>query len=160
MLILYRLQLANENSPLTQRGLVYVESLVYRISDNFHKRLFVDELGVQPLLIADREPGNSPQRIFLVRYVIVEGAGAEGSRAVFKDELSGYDYDMKILYPIQKVQLEALQSTLEPSMYGSPGVQLSRVMAENMSTKEQRPIKVVVSETLVAKLVGLYAYAW
>jgi hypothetical protein len=65
-----------------------------------------------------------------------------------------------MLYPIQKVQLEELQSTLEPSMYGSPGVQLSRVMAENMSTKEQRPIKVVVSETLVAKLVGLYAYAW
>ena len=78
----------------------------------------------------------------------------------FKDELTGYDYEMKMLYPTQKTQLEALQSTLEPSMYGSPGAQLSRAMTENMSTREQRPIKVVVSETLVAKLVGLYAYAW
>ena len=137
-----------------------MEPLVYRISGNFHKRLFVDERGVEPLLIADRDPTNSPQRIFQVRYVVVEGAGAEGSRAVFKDELTGYDYEMKMLYPTQKVQLEALQSTLEPSMYGSPEAQLSRVMAENASTKEQRPIKVVVSETLVAKLVGLYGYAW
>ena len=142
------------------KGLIYIEPLVYRISETFHERLFVDERGVEPLLIADRDPANSPQRIFLVRYVIVEGAGAEGSRAVFKDELTGYDYEMKMLYPTQKVQLEALQSTLEPSMYGSPESQLSRVMAENMSTKEQRPIKVVVSETLVAKLVGLYGYAW
>jgi hypothetical protein len=137
-----------------------MEPLVYRISENFHKRLFVDERGVEPLLITDRDLANSPQRIFLVRYVIVEGAGAEGSRAVFKDELTGYDYEMKMLYPTQMAQLEALQSTLEPSMYGSPESQLLRVMAENMSTKEQRPIKVVVSETLVAKLVGLYAYAW
>lgn len=137
-----------------------MEPSVYRISENFHKRLFVDERGVEPLLIADRDPANSPQRIFLVRYVIVEGAGAEGGRAVFKDELTGYDYEMKMLYHTQKVQLEALQSTLEPSMYGSPESQLSRLMAENASTKEQRPIKVVVSETLVAKLIGLYGYAW
>jgi hypothetical protein len=137
-----------------------MEPLVYRVSENFHKHLFVDERGVEPLLIADRDPANSPQRIFLVRYVIVEGAAAEGSRAVFKDELTGYDYEMKMLYPTQKVQLEALQSTLEPSMYGSPESQLSRVTAENASTKEQRPIKAVVSETLVAKLVGLYCYAW
>jgi len=137
-----------------------MEPLVYRVTGNFHERLFVDERGVEPLLIADRDPANSPQRIFMVRYVIVEGAGAEGSRAVFKDELTGYDYEMKMLYPTQKVQLEALQSTLEPSMYGSPESQLSRVMAENTSTKEQRPIKAVVSETLVAKLVGLYGYAW
>lgn len=137
-----------------------MEPLVYRISENFHRRLFVDERRVEPLLIADRDPANFPQRIFLVRYVIVEGAGAEGSRAVFKDELTGYDYEMKMLYPTQKVHLEALQSTLEPSMYGSPESHLSRVMAENMSTKVQRPIRVVVSETLVAKLVGLYGYAW
>ncbi|MGA2789638.1 MAG: hypothetical protein ABSF00_02590 [Candidatus Bathyarchaeia archaeon] len=136
-----------------------MEPLVYRISGTFHKCLFVDERGVESLLLADRDPGNYPQRIFLVRYVIVEGAGAEGSRAVFKDELTGYDYEMKMLYPTQRVHLEGLQSTLEPSMYGSPGAQLSRVMAENISTKEQRPIKVVVSETLVAKLGGLYAYA-
>jgi hypothetical protein len=137
-----------------------MEPLVYRISENFHKRMFVDERGVEPLLITDRDPANSPQRIFLVRYVIVEGADAEGSRAVFKDELTGYDYEMKTLYPTQKGQLDALQSTLEPSMYGSPEARLSRVMTENISTKERRPIKVAVSETLVAKLVGLYTYAW
>ena len=56
--------------------------------------------------------------------------------------------------------MEALQSTLEPSMYGSPETQLSRVMAENLSTKEQRPIKAIVSESLVAELVALYGYAW
>jgi hypothetical protein len=137
-----------------------MEPLVYRISENFHKRMFVGERGVESLLIADRNSANSPQRIFLVRYVIVEGAGAEGSRAVFKEELTGYDYEMKMLYPTQKVQLEMLQSTLEPSMYGSPEAQLSRGMTENTSTKEQRPIKVIVSETLVAKLVALYGYAW
>jgi hypothetical protein len=137
-----------------------MEPSVYRISEVFHKRMFVDELGAEPLLIADRDPANFPQRIFLVRYVILEGAGAEGSRPVFKDELTGYDYEMKMLYPTQKVQLEALQSTLEPSLYASPDSQLSRFLAENMSTREQRPIKVVVSETSVAKLVGLYGYAW
>ncbi len=137
-----------------------MEPLVYRISENFHKHLFVDERGVEPLLIADHDPGNSPQRIFLVRYVIVEGAGAEGSRAVFKDELTGYDYEMKMLYPTQRAQLESLQSTLESWMYGSPETQLSRVMAESLSTKEQRPIKAMVSESLVADLVALYGYAW
>jgi hypothetical protein len=73
-----------------------MKPLVYNISENFYKRLFVDERGLEPLLIAAR--ANSPQRIFLVRYVIVEGAGAEGSCAVFKDELMGHDYEMKVLY--------------------------------------------------------------
>ena len=160
MLILYRLQLYNEKSPLTKKGVNLHGAVGLPPIRTLHERLFVDERGVEPLLPADRDPGNSPQRIFLVRYVIVEGAGAESGRAVFKDELTGYDYEMKMLYPTQRVQLESLQSTLEPSMYGSPGAQLSRVMTENVSTKEQRPIKVVVSETLVAKLVALYAYAW
>ena len=132
--------------------------LIYFISKNFHKRLFADEQGVEPLLIADRDPANSPRRIFLVRYVIVEGAGAESSRAVFKDELTGYDYEMKMLYPTQKVHLEALQSTLEPLMYSSPQSQLLRVMAENTSTKEKRPIKAIVSEPLIAELVSLYRF--
>jgi hypothetical protein len=56
--------------------------------------------------------------------------------------------------------LEALQSILELSMYGSSEAQLSMVTAENMSTKEQKPIKALVSETLVTKLVALYEYAW
>lgn len=67
---------------------------------------------------------------------------------------------MKLAYPTQRVQLEALQSILELSMYGSSEAQLSMVTAENMSTKEQKPIKALVSETLVTKLVALYEYAW
>lgn len=140
--------------------MIHLEPPVYRISDSFYKRLFVDEGGVEPLLITERDPTDSPLRIFLVRYVIVEGASGENGRAMFKNELTGYDYEMKMTYPTQKVQLEALQSTLESSMYGSPETQLLRTMAQNLSTKEQRPIKVAVSETLVGKLVGLYPYAW
>jgi len=56
-----------------------MESLVCRLSENFHNCLFE---GVEPLLIADREPANSPQRIFLVRYVIVEGGDSESGRAI------------------------------------------------------------------------------
>jgi hypothetical protein len=137
-----------------------MEPLAYYLSDPFHKRLFINEQGVEPLLIADHDPLNSPQRIFLVRYVIGEGGGGESKRAIFKDELTEYDYELKLAYPTQRVQLEALQSILELSMYGSSEMQLSRVTAENMSTKEQRPIKALVSETLVAKLVALYEYAW
>jgi len=137
-----------------------VETWVYRLSDNFLRLLFTEEHGVEPLLIADRGPGNSPRRIFLVRYIIGEGGGGESKRPIFKDELTGYDYELNLTYPTQRVKLEALQSTLELSMYGSSEAQLSRATAENFSTKEQRPIKAVVSESVVARLVALYGYAW
>ena len=133
---------------------------VYSMADGFHRLLFAGEEGVEPLLVADRDPRDSPQRIFLVRYVIGEGGGGESKRLIFKDELTGYDYGMRLMHPTQKAQLEALQSILEPSMYGSCEAQLSRATVENSSTKEQRPIKAIVSETLVAKLVGLYGFAW
>ena len=137
-----------------------MEPLDYCLSDGFHRLLFTEEQGVEPLLIADFTPRNSPQRIFLVRYIIGEGGGGESKRPVFKDELTGYDYEVKLTYPTQKVRLDALQYTLELSMYGSSEAQLSKVTAENIATKEQRPIKAVVSETLVAKLVGLYDFGW
>jgi hypothetical protein len=137
-----------------------LEQAVYRLSDRFHKLLFAEEQGVEPLLIADHDPRNSPQRIFLVRYVIGEGGGGESKRPVFKDELIGYDYEMKLTYPTQKTHLDGLQSILELSMYGSSEAQLSKAIVENSSTKEQRPIKAIVSEILVAKLVGLYRFDW
>ncbi len=137
-----------------------MDSPAYSVTDSFHRLLFAGEQGVEPLLIADYNPRDSPQRIFLVRYVIGEGGGGESKRAIFKDELTGYDYEMRLTYPTQKVHLDALQSILEPSMYGSPEAQLSRAMVENSATKEQRPIKAIVSETLVAKLVGLYRFGW
>jgi hypothetical protein len=136
-----------------------MDPLAYSLNDSFHRLLIAGEQGVEPLLIADRNPRDSPQRIFLVRYVIGEGGG-ESKRAIFKDELTGYDYEMRLTYPTQKARLDALQSILEPSMYGSSEAQLSRATVENSSTKEQRPIKAIVSETLVAKLVSLYGFGW
>lgn len=100
------------------------------------------------------------QRIFLVRYIIGEGGGGESKRLIFKDELTGYDYELNLTYPTQRVKLDALQSTLELSMYGSSEAQWSKATVENISTKEQRPIKAVVSESVVARLVALYGYAW
>jgi hypothetical protein len=53
----------------------------------------VGEQGVEQLLIADRDPDNFLQRISLVRYVMVEGPGGEARRAVFKNELTDFDYE-------------------------------------------------------------------
>jgi hypothetical protein len=137
-----------------------LDSMKYRVSADFHKLVFLQQPGVEPLLIVDRDSQNSPQRIFMVRYVIGEGGGEEGRRPIFKDELTGYDYESSATYHTQKVDLENLQATLEPLMYGSPEVQYCKVMLENISTREQRPIKAIVSEKLVASLVDLYGYGW
>jgi hypothetical protein len=134
--------------------------LQYRVSADFHKLVFLREPGVEPLLILDHDSQNSPQRIFMVRYVIGEGGGEEGRRAIFKDELTGYDCESNATYHTQKVDLENLQATLEPLMYGSPEARYCKLMLENASTGEQRPIKAIVSEKLVASLVGLYGYGW
>ena len=130
------------------------------MSDGFYRLLFVEEQGVEPLLITDRYPDNSPQRIFLVRYVVAEGGGGEDKRPVFRDELTGYDYEAKLTYPTQRIQLDALQSSLELSMYGSSEAEMAKVDVENSSTKERRRIKALVSETLVSRLIGLYRFAW
>ncbi len=133
---------------------------VFCVSEPFYKLLFVEERGVEPLLVTDRDPNQTPQRIFLVRYVVGEGGGGESKRPVFKDELTGYDYETKLLYPTQRVQLDALQSSLEGSMYGSIEAEVLRTQIENVVTKERRPVKVIVSEALIARLVGLYQFAW
>ena len=44
--------------------------------------------------------------------------------------------------------------------YGSPEAQYSKVILENASSGEQRPVKAIVSEKLVASLVDLYGYGW
>jgi len=137
-----------------------LSSIEYRVSADFHKMVFLEEPGVEPLLIVDRQPQNSPQRIFMVRYIIGEGGGEEGRRPIFKDELTGYDCESNATYHTQKVDLENLQATLEPFMYGSHEAQYCKAMLENVSTGEQRPIKAIVSEKLVARLVDLYGYGW
>ncbi len=134
--------------------------LVYRVSDGFFKLLFVEERGVEPLLAVDQNPDQGPQRIFLVRYVVGEGGGGESKRPVFKDELTGYDYETKLTYPTQRVQLDALQSSLELSMYGSSEAQMLKAQIENSATAERRLVKVIVSEALIARLVGLYQFGW
>ncbi len=133
---------------------------VYRVSDGFFKLLFVEERGVEPLLVVDQNPEQPPQRIFLVRYVVGEGGGGESRRPVFKDELTGYDYEMKLIYPTQRVQLDALQSSLEPSMYGSSEAEMLKAKIENAATAERRVVKVIVSDALIARLVGLYQFGW
>ncbi len=132
-----------------------MNSPFYSLSSAFYKLIFTDDGGVEQLLVADREPGNLPQRMFLVRYVIGEGGGGETRRPVFKDELVGYDCESKLTYQREKLDLDSLQSILESSMYGSPEAKLSRVIIENQFTKEKRPVKVIVSESLVAKLGNL-----
>ncbi|MGA2973578.1 MAG: hypothetical protein ABSE39_13285 [Candidatus Bathyarchaeia archaeon] len=66
-----------------------MEPLAYYLSDPFHKRLFLNEQGVEPLLIADHDPLNSPQRIFLVRYVIGEGGAEKVSEQSSRMNLPG-----------------------------------------------------------------------
>ena len=88
------------------------------------------------------------------------GEGGENKRPIFKNELTGYDYEMKLTYPTQRDGLEGLQSIMESSMYGSTDSVLSRAVAQNMSSESEKIVKVIVSEALVARLVGLYNFAW
>ncbi len=130
----------------------------YSVSDEFFRRLFIEEQGVEPLLVIDQHAGGPPKRILLVRYVLGEGGGGESERSIFKDELSGYDYELKRAYPTQRVRLEALQSTLEPSMYGSSEAETVRTLVQNESTQEQRPIKALISGKLASDLASLYRF--
>lgn len=86
--------------------------------------------------------------------------GGESKRAVFKDELTGYDYETKLRYPTQRVQLDALQSNLELSMYGSSEAEVLKAQIENAATTERRLVKVIVSDALIARLVDLYQFGW
>lgn len=108
--------------------------MVYDLSDHFYSILFQSEHGVEPILIADQVPSGLPRRFFLVRYVTGDGAGEESNRPVFKNELTGYDYAMKLIHPTQKEHLEELQSIMESYMYVSSGAVLSRIVVRHLST--------------------------
>lgn len=113
---------------------------------------------MEPIVIAN-QPGE-PRRLFLVRYVLGEGGGGESKRPIFKNELTGYDYEMKLTYPTQMDRLERLQSTMESFMYAPTEAMLSKAVVRSQSDPAERPIKVIISEELVAKLIELYQYAW
>ena len=91
--------------------------------------------GVEPILIADQVPSGLPCRFFPVWYVIGEGASGESNRPVFMNELTGYDYESRLIHPTQKEHLEEVQSIMESYMHASGGAVLSG-------------------------LVDLYEYAW
>lgn len=135
-------------------------SQTYEVSDRFHTLLFQQEQGVEPILIADQEPVGEPHRLFLVRYVLGEGGGGESKRPIFKNELTGYDYEMKLTYLTQRDRLEKLQSIMESFMYAPTEATLSKASVRSQSAAAERSIKVIISKELVAKLVDLYEYAW
>jgi len=137
-----------------------MEPQTYEVSDRFHTFLFEQEQGVEPILIADQEPVGEPHRLFLVRYVLGEGGGGESKRPIFKNELTGYDYEMKLTYSTQRDHLEKLQSVMESFMYAPTEATLSKAPVRNQSVAAERPIKVIISKELVAKLIDLYEYAW
>jgi hypothetical protein len=131
----------------------------YELSDIFHKIMFSRDEG-EPILISDRVPSDHPRRIFLVKYAASEGGSVENRRPIFRNELTGYDYDMRLTYPTQRKNLDRLQFIMESYMYGSTEAQLLRVVAENMSKRAQTSIRAIVSEALVSKLAELYEFAW
>jgi hypothetical protein len=112
------------------------------------------------LLIGDQVITASPRRLFLVRYVVGEGGGGESKRPIFKNELTGFDYEMKITYATQTERLEGLQQTMEVYMYASSNAKLSKVTVRNLTSSEEMQIRAIISEGLVSKLVDLYEYAW
>ena len=136
-----------------------MEASVYELSNQFHTFLFRAERGVEPIMVTDQTPVKGPRRLFLVRYVLGEGGG-ESKRPIFENELTGYDYELKMTYPTQKDHLDRLQPLMEAFMYASTQAMLSKGLIRNQSTAEERPIKVIISEELVAELVDLYEYAW
>ena len=86
------------------------------------------------------------------------GAVGENARLIFKDELTGYDYEQQITYPTQKEQLDYLQSLLESFAYGSFQT-LSNVEIRN-SRNQKVTIRVITSNDLVSSIIGLYQFAW
>jgi hypothetical protein len=98
--------------------------------------------------------------MFLVRYVVGEGGGGESRRPVFKNELTGYDCELKITYPTQKDHLEGLQSTMEGFMYAPLEATLSKASVRHQTLVSERSIKMIISEELVARRGEVYDYAW
>ena len=67
---------------------------------------------------------------------------------------------MKLTYSTQEKHLEELQSIIELYMYAPTEAMLSRIVVRNLSTRAERPVKAIISEELVSRLVNLYEYAW
>jgi len=124
----------------------------YVVSDSFYSLLANDDSN--PILIVDEL--SAPQRMFLTKYVI--GAVGENVRLIFKNELTGYDYEQQITYPTQIEQLDYLQSLLESFAYGSFQT-LSNVEIGN-SRNQKIIIRVITSNDLVSAIIGLYKFAW
>ena len=124
----------------------------YVVSDSFYSLLANDDSN--PILIVDEL--SAPQRMFLTKYVI--GAVGENVRLIFKNELTGYDYEQQIIYPTQIEQLDYLQSLLESFAYGSFQT-LSNVEIGN-SRNQKIIIRVITSNDLVSAIIGLYKFAW
>jgi len=137
-----------------------MESILYQLSARFHGFLFQQGKEAEPILIIDETESSKPRRILCVRYVLAQGAGEESSRPIFNSELTAYNYQTEIMYPTQKTHLERLQAVTESFMYGQSQTLMARVMVQDESTGTRKPIKVIVSEALFSKLVGLYEYAW
>lgn len=127
----------------------------YIVSDSFYF-LLMDQ-DSESVLIEDDELGRSPRRLFVVKYVL--GAVGENSRLIFKNELTGYDFEQQIVYPTQKAQLDQLQTALERFAYGSPETRMSRVEIEN-SKGQRATVKLIISHELVSELMGMYQFAW
>jgi hypothetical protein len=127
----------------------------YIVSDSFYV-LLMDQ-DSESILIGDDGLNSSPRRLFVVKYVL--GAAGENSRLIFKNELTGYDFEQQIVYPTQKAQLDHLQSALESFAYGSPKTRLSRVEIEN-SKGQQATVKLIISHELVSEIIEMYQFAW
>ena len=124
----------------------------YVVSDSFYSLLVNDDSN--PILIVDEL--SAPRGMFLAKYAI--GAVGENARLIFKNELTGYDYEQQITYPTQKEQLDYLQSLLESFAYGSFQT-LSNVEIGN-SRNQKVTIRVITSNDLVSAIIDLYQFAW
>jgi uncharacterized protein YoaH (UPF0181 family) len=92
--------------------------------------------------------------------LVAEGAGGEGGRPIFKNELTGYDYEMKLTYSTQTENLDRLQTVMEAGMYASSAAFLTRALIRNLSTGQERYMKAIISGKLVSEIAVLYRYAW
>jgi hypothetical protein len=145
---------------MCSRRLSSLNLLVYELSNQLYSTLSQQDRSVDPLLIVDQVVTASPRRLFLVRYIIGEAGSGESKRPIFKNELTGIDYEMKITYATQTERLEGLQQTMEAYMYAPSNAKLSKVVVRNLTSSEEIQVKVIISEELVSKLVDLYEYAW
>jgi hypothetical protein len=136
-----------------------MEPLVYELPDTFYNLMLGLEEG-EPILVTDRVSRDHPRRLFLVRYLRSEVGSGETTRPIFRNELTGYDYETRLTYPTQREHLDMLQSTMESYTHGSSQAQLFPAVVQNMSTRARTSVRVIASEHLFSMLVGLYEFAW